>query len=226
VWTPQVEAPFSIGHYAGQPFFSKDGNRLYFGYGGPEPTDIWVVQRSAGGWSNPQVLPPPINSSKRDIAYTETADGTVYFTSDRPGGKGNDDLWRARQAPGQPLQAENLTNLNTSAWDAGSCMPPDGSYLIFTSERPGGICYADLYVTFADGNGGWSTPANLNNYCPGINTRGVLTTTDATLSPDGKFLFFVRYIRSGAKETAKETRDVYWVANPFKKNETKPNAIQ
>lgn len=28
IWTPQVEAPFSIGHMTSDPFLSSDGNRL------------------------------------------------------------------------------------------------------------------------------------------------------------------------------------------------------
>jgi hypothetical protein len=208
-WTSLGVAPFSAGLYASSPSFSADDNKLFFKYA----NDIWMVQRTADGWSDRQVLPAPINSSYAESGYSETAGGTSYFYSNRPGGQGTTnlyDIWRTRQVPGQPLQAENLgPTVNSTAADYDPCVARDGSYLIFTSERPGGIGYSDLYVSFANGNGGLTAPVNLNNYCPGINLAGY-TTVGPSLSTDGRFLFFTRYRNTGV-----ETEDVYWVANPL-----------
>jgi len=214
-WTPQTEAPFSIGHYNAEPSFSADGNTLYFDRGGSEPHDIWMVHRTAEGWSDPELLPSPINSSYSDNAYKETADGTAYFSSDRPGGLGGGkDIWRTRQEPGQPLQAEAFNTVNSTSWDGNPCIAPDESYLIFASQRPGGVSYSDLYVSFNEDDV-WTAPVNMNNYCPGINISGsgggVMVTIEPSLSPDGQFLFFARYIY---KPTG-STEDIYWVENPF-----------
>lgn len=204
IWTSQVEAPFSIGHMASSPFLSSDGNRLYFHYAnykGPEPYNIWMVQRTNKGWSDPIHLPSPINSGSRDGGYSETNDGVVYFTSNRPGGydkKG--DIWRTHQLPGQPLQVENLgATVNSTAWDASPCVASDGSYLIFVSERPGGFGYSDLYITYKKEDGGWTIPVNMEITGAGINLKNA-ATGDASLSPDGRFLFFSR---SG---------DIYWIS--------------
>jgi len=226
VWTPQVEAPFSVDDFASSPCFSPDGNRLYYHYANyrrPKPHGIWMVERTSQGWSEPKHLPPPINSDYKDGAYTETADGTAYFCSNRPGGyddKG--DIWRTRKVPGQPLQVENLGAIvNSSAWDSCPVVAPDGSYLIFTSERPGRIGSSDLYVSFTNGNGGWTALVNLNDYCPGINIAGFrCANVGLSLSPDGRYLFFTRYT---TKATG-EQEDVYWVENPFNKN--KPATIR
>ena len=213
IWTPQVEAPFSAGHRANGPVFSADGNKLYFRRGEPDP-GVWVVRRTAQGWSDPKRLAAQIDSPYRDSPCSETADGTAYFASDRPGGQGvanRLDLWRTRQVPGQPLEVENLgATVNSVAADFGPSVARSGSYLIFTSERAGGVGRADLYVSFPDGPDGWTAPVNLNNYCPGINLAGQ-ANVGASLSPDERYLFFTRYSRTAAGEQ----EDVYWVENPI-----------
>jgi hypothetical protein len=173
-----------------------------------------MVERTSRGWSEPRHLPSPINSDARDGGYTETADGVAYFCSNRPGGlddKG--DIWRTRKIPGQPLQVENLgATVNSSAWDSAPVIAPDGSYLVFTSERPGKVGSSDLYATFADGKGGWTAPANMNEYCPGINGAGPHCANGGlSLSADGRYLFFTRLT---APATGVQ-QDIYWVENPF-----------
>jgi Tol biopolymer transport system component len=59
-WTLPVGVLFSVGHFANNPFFSADGNRLYFhyaSYSGSEPYDIWMVKRTSLGWCEPIHLP-------------------------------------------------------------------------------------------------------------------------------------------------------------------------
>jgi Tol biopolymer transport system component len=213
-WTPQMEAPFSARHYATGASFSKDGSRLYFGCGKPDP-GLWMVRRTERGWSEPQRLASPVNTTDHNYSYSETADGVGYFASNRPGGQGTsnlNDLWRTRQTAGGPLEVENLgATVNSTAADFDPCIAPDGSYLIFASERPGGTGGSDLYVAFPNGNGGWTAPVNLNSHCPGINIAGK-ATVGPTLSPDERFLFFTRYARTAAGEQ----EDVYWVENPFR----------
>jgi len=111
--------------------------------------------------------------------------------------------------PGQPLQVENLgPTVNSTAADYDPYIARDGSYLIFTSERPGIIGLSDLFVSFPNGNGGWTAPVNLNNYCPGINIAGY-TSAGPLVSPDGRYFFFTRRMASGEQE------DIYWVENPL-----------
>lgn len=211
VWTPQALAPFSLpGFSCAQPFFSADGNKLYFTSNRNGTGTIWVVERTAQGWGDPEVLPGPINCADGAGEYSQTTDGTAYFESARPGRLGVCDVWRVRPPqPGQPLRLENLgAPINSGTCDSDPYISPDGRYLIFASYRSGGCGGADLYVTFANGNGGWTAPVNLNEYCPGINTAAI--EYGASLSPDGRFLFFVR-LDPGARQC-----DVYWVENPFR----------
>lgn len=203
-WTPPVEASFSIGHFTSGAFFSADGNRFYFhysNYSGTEPYDIWMVQRTSTGWSEPVHLPSPINTESRDGCYSETKDGIIFFASNRPGGLDNlGDVWMAHQVPGQPMQAENLgSNVNGNSWEWGPYVAPNGSFLIFTSERPGAIGFADLYISFKKKDNSWTTAVNMEINGAGINLKNQ-GSGSATLSPDGKYLFFSR---SG---------DIYWIS--------------
>jgi Tol biopolymer transport system component len=216
VWTPQVLAPFFPGYSCRQPFFSADGNKLYFSSNKNGASDIWVVERTSQGWGTPQVLPPPINSASGAGEYSQTTDGTAYFESNRPGSLGTCDVWRARSPrPVQPLQVENLgAPINSGTHDGDPFIAPDGKYLIFASYRPGGCGNADLYVSFSNKNGGWTEPVNLNQYCPGVNTGAI--EYGASLSPDERYLFYA-HLDPDARQC-----DVYWVENPFFKNQANP----
>jgi hypothetical protein len=206
VWTAQTEASFSVGHSTTQPFFSADGNEVTFEYNGFE---LWQSQRSGEDWGTPQRLPSPIYSGSGDFGYSETAAGIAYFASTRPGGKGGGDIWRTRQVPGQPLQAEVLTNVNSSRLEYSVCIAPDESYLLFISTRPGGNGAGDMYVSLKNSSGGFGAPINMNNFCPGLNTSA--DEDGPMLSSDARYLFFGRY----RNVSGVETDDIYWVANPM-----------
>ncbi len=199
-WTDPAVATFSPSGdaFTGQPFFSADGNKLYFTH----DANILVVDRTPEGWGSPQVLPSPINSSSSDVYYSQTLDGTVYFASDRPGGSGQLDIWRTRQEPNQPLQVENLGALiNTSAYDYDPHVDPAGEYLLFASNRSGSS--SKVYVSFSDGNDGWNTPVNMNTLISGFN---IYAADGPSMSSDGRYLFWRRYYSAP---------DIYWVENPF-----------
>ena len=119
-----------------------------------------------GAWSAPINAGAPLNTEYNDMYAILTADGlTVYFTSDRPGGLGKDDLWVSRRenidAPwGQP---GNLAILNTEFNDSLSVFNTSGNIMYFHSDRPGGGCGAgDLWTSRAEpGGDGWTAPVNM-----------------------------------------------------------------
>jgi len=88
------------------PDVSSDGLMLFFESprpGGQGDGDIWVARRAAADddWGTPVNLGAPLNGPFKDSGPSISADGrTLYFTSDRPGGYGEYDLW---QAPIEPV---------------------------------------------------------------------------------------------------------------------------
>jgi Tol biopolymer transport system component len=189
--TPEV-APFSGQYSDADPFITRDGAQLFFisrrpaaGKAGRD-TDIWVMDRTPSGWSEPRNVGVPINSEGDEWYPTVTRDGTLYFGSDRPGGKGSTDLYRSRLVNGKYAPPENLGDvINTQFDEFEPFITADESLLLFmASGRPDGIGGSDLYVSHHR-NGAWTKPVNLGDK---INTRG--REYSPKISPDGKYFFW------------------------------------
>jgi hypothetical protein len=89
----------------------------------------------------------------------------MYFTSDRPGGVGGDDLWFTTRASlddpwGDP---ENMSALNTSAADSLAVLSSDEHVMFFHSTRPGGCGVGDIWMTRRHNRRSqhWDPPKNL-----------------------------------------------------------------
>ncbi len=78
------------------PFIDQTG-MLYFasdGLPGVGGLDIYQTYLTNGEWTTPENLGEPINSSKDDFGYSKIDNGTAgYFTSNRAGGVGSDDIY-------------------------------------------------------------------------------------------------------------------------------------
>lgn len=78
------------------PYINKVGN-LYFaseGRGGMGGYDLFTSLQKNGEWQEANNLKTPFNSGANDFGYSESVDGKIYFTSNRKGGKGGDDIYR------------------------------------------------------------------------------------------------------------------------------------
>jgi len=103
---------------------------------------------------------------------------------------GNVNVWRVRpQSPGQPWQREPRAVDHSGTYNADPFVSPDGKYLIYSSDRRR-LRWRGPFCDLTNGNGGWTAPVNLNQYCPGINTDAI--EYGPSLSPDQRYLFFVR----------------------------------
>ena len=75
-------------------FFTSDGHNTIGG------RDIFKARLVNGQWSRPDNLGFPVNTTANDNYFTLTADGSRgYFSSDRSGGKGGQDIYRV-EMPG------------------------------------------------------------------------------------------------------------------------------
>jgi len=194
-WSTPELAPFSGRYFDKEPFVTPDGKRIFFAslrpVDGVEPKNsrdfnIWFVEKTATGWSEPKHVGPAVNSPAYENYPSVAANGTLYFAGEREGGKGGNDLYRARLVNGKYEQVERLDDLNTPNVDADPYIAPDESYLIFCSNRSGGFGSGDLYISF-NRNGKWTEPRNLG---AAINTSEFEYTP--LISPDGEWLFFSR----------------------------------
>ena len=79
------------------PFIADDGT-LYYASNSPNGLgglDIYKTRFVEGNWTKPQNLGAPINSSYDDFSLIiDNAQKAGFFASNRPGGKGEDDIYR------------------------------------------------------------------------------------------------------------------------------------
>ena len=199
-WSKPQMAPFSGTHRDADPFVTADGRQLYFISDRPvdgkakTDMDIWVINRSRGGeWGEPRNL-AALNSEGNEWLPRLAANGTIYFGSDRPGGSGRTDLYRAPREEAGFLEVENLGPVvNSEADEYEPCIAPDESFIVFMADgRPDSVGAGDLYITYRK-DGAWTAPKNLG---PTIN-RPALDIAPY-ISPDGKYFFFASSRRDPA----------------------------
>jgi hypothetical protein len=194
---PTVNSSGVIDGYAS---LSSDGLELYFSgrrAGGHGKQDIWVTKRPYKGadWGTPVNLGSPINTPDFEMTPWITPDDCeLYFSSDRPGGYGYEDIWVSKRASkNDPWQTPvNLGPVvNSTAKDMYPCLSPGGLVLFFsdydnTPFRPGGHGRSDMYMTRRKSTADpWEEPVNLG---PDMNTSSYDSVP--CISPDGSVLYF------------------------------------
>ena len=156
--------------------------------GGAGGYDIWMSRRSAAaaGWG--PARPVPFNSAGRDFDPAFSADGRfVYFCSDRAGGSGGDDVYRVAVTRGGFGVPVNLgPEVNSKGNEFAPMLSPDGSTLLFSSDRSGGAGGHDLYTAHRQGDGF----AAAKPLAGAINTAA--NEFDATFLADGATIVFAR----------------------------------
>lgn len=152
---------------------SQDGLSLYFyRVNANTREDIYVVHRAntASGWGTPVKLPAEINTNASDYAAFITLDGrSLYFASDRAGGKGGADLYVSRRTNTDDDNAweppVNLAEVNSPGLDVGPFLfenEETGEKQLYFASAPfpgGALAAADIYLSVLGPNGfGTPTP--------------------------------------------------------------------
>lgn len=144
----------------GTPAFSKDGNTMVFARGNsgkskdPSPdVDLYISTKRDGNWSTPERLAIS-DSIGWDGSPAFSRDGkTLYFSSNRRGGKGGLDLYRAPMDNsgrfGRPI---NLgSTINTRGNELFPYVSEDGK-LYFSSDGHPSLGGLDLFVASRSGD--------------------------------------------------------------------------
>jgi WD40-like Beta Propeller Repeat len=131
------------------------------------PAPVSAEERATfGEWSPPVNAGPPLNTAYNDnYAVLSRNELTIYFTSDRPGGFGGDDLWSAtRESADSPWgEPQNMgAAINTGAADSLAALSSDEHIMYFHSTRDGGCGQGDIWTTRRrNRHSDWEEPTNL-----------------------------------------------------------------
>jgi hypothetical protein len=191
-WSQPEIADFSGEHSEAEPNFSPDGKRLFFGRlrvteQNTMVSEIYVMERTADGWRNPEYIMPGM--------FATISNSDILYFTDISGGMQRGDIVKSEYINEEYSEPELLDGgVNSPAQDAHPFIAPDESYILFDSNRPGGHGSSDLYICFQNEDRSWGDALNLGEP---INTPQY----DAipSVSPGGGYLFFCR------------AGDIYWV---------------
>jgi len=138
-------------------FTSCDGRR---GYGS---CDLFISYKKGEYWSVPKNLGRAINSEAWEAQPTLSADGrTIYFVSNRAGGRGGKDIWVARKDRKDKWQpAKNAgSQINSTKHEISPFIHPNEENIYFSSNGYSGMGGFDIFMCQKTDTL-WSAPMNL-----------------------------------------------------------------
>lgn len=164
--TPDNEGALSISSDGSYCFFTACGRRDGHGL-----CDIYMAKNENGKWTHPVNIGYPINTRFSEKQPSISADGkTLFFSSNRPGGRGNMDLWYSTYKNSHWSSPVNLGDtINTFNSEISPFIHPDNKTLYFASNGRLGMGGFDMYISRKDSLGKWTEPKNLGYP---INTYG------------------------------------------------------
>ncbi|HRP70657.1 MAG TPA: hypothetical protein PLY93_14115 [Turneriella sp.] len=159
-----------------------------------------------------------LNTNYQDRMPSIAADGKfLFFSSDRPGGQGGDDIWVSQYDDtnkkwGAP---QNLKGINTAASEITPSIHSDGITLYYSSNKKGGVGGYDIYFTQSKArlknpdteelfSGGWSPSLNL-----GKPFNSEFDDEYPTVTATGKRVYF-----TSNRPEGHGSFDVYWANVP------------
>ncbi len=180
-----------ISPRAGTPFISPDGKTMHLGRN--------YKERIGTDWSEKKSLGSPFKDMPI-MRLTASAKGTYFFDEFKPDFTG--DIRYSRSVNGQYQEPKRLSKKINAGKSFHPFISPDESYLIFDGKRAGGYGGSDLYISYRQYDGSWGEAINLGDK---INTEAWEAV--ASVTPDGKYLFFNRNMGTDKYENV----DIFWV---------------
>ena len=161
-----------------------EGDKKYF-------EDVYISRWDSINkkWMEAELLPGYVNTEGHDACTSISPDGKTIFIykNDIDGeSRGGDIYYSKLSSSGKWGVPKSMGSpINTTYFEGGACISPDGNTLYFVSERPTGYGHADIYSSKRKNQTEWDVPVNLG---PDVNSAedegGIF------LAPDGKTLFF------------------------------------
>lgn len=214
-WQPAkpLGEPVNSHYNEGAQCISPDGKYVLFtachrddGYGS---CDLYWSKREGNRWTVPQNMGKPVNTQFWESQPTFGADGkTIYYTSNRPGGKGKCDIWMTTMIEDGVFSTPvNVGEpINTSGDELAPYLHPNGTVLYFASTGHPGMGGQDLFYSLQNSDGSWNQPQNMGYP---INTSA--DETNIVVNAKG-----TRGYVSSNKKGGLGRMDIYWFEMPEK----------
>ena len=163
--------------------------------------DLYISRRTGNNWSTPINLGLNVNSTEWDSQPSLSADGrTLYFTSTRRGGQGQEDIYITTLQPdGNWSPAQNVgTPVNTPGKDMAPFIHASGTTLYYVTDGLVGMGGLDVFRCEKTAAGTWSPPINLGYplntfeneaslFITSDNQKGFCSRSRATEEPVGGY---------------------------------------
>lgn len=195
-WSQPEIASFSGKHRDIDPIFSPDGKRLYFTSRRPlqdslahqNDSNIWYVEKNNQGYGEPIQVGAEINTDENQFYNSTSRKKTIFFHAKNEAS--SNDIFKATWKDGKYVVERLDSIINGLHSDADPFIAQDENFIIFSSDRPGGLGGTDLYISFAKGIS-WTIPQNLgapinssaNDYAPNINGKIMTFTSGRFIEP-------------------------------------------
>ncbi len=119
--------------------------------------------------------------------YKDKSTGNIeiYFGALSPGRIQNNDIYHSVWNGTEWSKPELVDNgISSQYYESHPVISPDGTFIVFSSDREGGLGETDLYISRRTGENKWSKPENLGK---GINTPE--KEIAPCIGPDGSLYF-------------------------------------
>jgi ankyrin repeat protein len=207
IWSTPQRAPFNSKYGDGEPIFSPDGKKLFFlslrplqPRGIADKENMWFVERTKHGWSDPKPVSPVINAYDLHWLFSVASNGNIYFSSVQDDGFGSKDIYFSEWVKGQYSEPRNLgKSINTKGIEHTPYIAPDESYLVFVSTL-GSHSFQNMrfMISYRKQDGTWGKAKECN---PKL--RSIYGALCPAITPDGKYMFFIG------------NGDIYWIKADF-----------
>jgi hypothetical protein len=201
---------YSMGPHDGGPAFSHDGNTIFYsarrlipGVCDDSCYAVWKVDRTAKGWGDPEPILATADTSKLMGQVTVSANGNLYFT-----GRWNSEpyptIFQSTFEDGNYSTPEEIQGpINSLPILLDPYVNPDEQFMLLTAT-PSMSVATSAYISYRQEDDLWGTPIRIEN---GVSTNR--TERFASLSRDGKYLFFLRAL--GSQFVGPDTF-FYWIS--------------
>ena len=183
---------------------SPDGHTLFVYNDKKGGGDIYASTNLGGEWSKPQNLGKNINTDYHEPDASLSFDGKrLYFTSDKPGGKGGHDIYFSDWDDDKEEWGEAFPipgPINTQYEERSVFIHPDGETMYFSSNGHNTMGGYDLFFSKLV-NGVWQEPVNLG---PPLNTP--YDDVQLVVAGNGRFGYYSSYREGGFGE-----KDIYLI---------------